>query len=94
MKSKPVKHLMALYEKKDKNLIQRALNDWYRSDEKDYEAFAGKYQLNGELQEQGHRLENMDSWCRKTGISFTPTFFVNGHQLPEVYNVEDLKDLL
>jgi hypothetical protein len=56
----------------------------------------------------------MSAWCEKTGISFTPTFFVSApsllgrdgsktptkvsdmglYQLPEMYNVEDLKYLL
>jgi protein-disulfide isomerase len=33
----------------------------------------------------------MDQWCNKVGIEFTPTFFINEYQLPEIYNLEDLK---
>jgi uncharacterized membrane protein len=92
--SKIVKHFMALYEKGNPELIKNALDDWYNAEKKDYEVFAAKYQLNGELQKQGKKLESMSKWCNDTGISVTPTFFVNGHQLPEVYKVEDLKHLL
>jgi len=52
IKAKPVKHFMALYEKDNKQLIKKALNDWYLAIEKDYEAFSGKYKLNGELEMQ------------------------------------------
>jgi uncharacterized membrane protein len=106
IKSKPVKHLMAIDEKGDKEMTKQALDDWYNSKVKDYPAFAEKYPMNGELLRQGEKLKAMSEWCEKTGISFTPTFFVftppplegdggrQGHQLPDIYGVEDLKYLL
>lgn len=93
-KAKPVKHFMALHEKNNNELIEAALHDWYSADKKDYDTFAAKYLLNGELELQGKKLEAMDKWCKEIGISFTPTFFVNGYQLPEAYSVNDLKHLL
>jgi len=36
------------------------LDDWYLADKKDYETFAGKYPMNGELQTQGNKIEAMD----------------------------------
>jgi protein-disulfide isomerase len=47
-----------------------------------------------ELEAQGKALESMDAWCKEIGIAFTPTFYVNGHQLPELYAVADLKHFL
>lgn len=93
-RSKPVKHLMALYEKNNLVLIREALDDWYGADKKDYTAFAAKYFLDGELQKQGRKLEAMNSWCNKMEISFTPTIFVNEYQLPSIYKIEDLKYLV
>lgn len=93
-RAKPVKHLMALYEKNDEQLIKKALDDWYSADKKDYNEFAKKYLLNGELQMQGSKIEAMDKWCKGMNISFTPTFFVNDYQLPESYKLDDLKHLL
>jgi protein-disulfide isomerase len=92
--SKVVGHLMALYEKNNNEMIKHALDDWYNADKKDYDAFAAKYRLNGELQKQGEKLEMMEKWCEETVIHFTPTIFVNGYQLPEVYKLDDLKHLL
>lgn len=94
IKAMPVKHLMALNEKGEAELIKCALDDWYTSDEKEYAVFAAKYVLNGEIKMQGEKLEAMDAWCKETGILFTPTFFVNGYKLPEIYTVEDLKHLI
>lgn len=93
-RNKPVKHLLAIAEKKDQQLIEQALDDWYLSDVKDYDAFASKYPMNGQLKKQDGKLEAMNSWCDEVKIEFTPTFFINGYQLPDNYTVNDLKYFL
>jgi uncharacterized membrane protein len=92
--SEPVKHLMALYKQNDPKLVQHALHDWYISEKKDYNTFAEKYPLNDSLELQNEKLTDMDTWCKKAGITSTPTFFINGNKLPEIYNIEDLKYFL
>jgi protein-disulfide isomerase len=94
IKAKPVRHLMALYEKNDKQLMQKALDDWYMADKKDYDAFASTHVLNGELENQAEKLKAMKAWCDEVKIEFTPTFFVNDYQLPKQYNIEELKYFL
>jgi len=89
-RNKPVIHLLAIDEKNDAALIDRALDDWYLADKKDYDVFAAKYPMNGELKQQEKRVKAMKDWCDKAKIEFTPTFFVNGYQLPENYNVDEL----
>ncbi|MES2730208.1 MAG: thioredoxin domain-containing protein [Bacteroidota bacterium] len=89
--TKPVKHLLAIHGKHDENMTKKALDDWYLSPTKDYDAFAALYPMNGELQKQGAKLEAMQQWCEAMQIAFTPTFFVNGHQLPEPYSIQDVK---
>lgn len=93
-RAQPVKHLMAIAESKDSNLIKEALDDWYLPEKKDYQVFSAKYPINGELEMQGDKLEAMVRWCKESGIEFTPTFFVNGYQLPSVYEVIDLNYFL
>lgn len=94
IKALPVKHLLAIAEKKDTELLKRALDDWYLSPERNYEVFAAKYPMNGELTNQDIKVDAMQNWCSKMGISFTPTFFVNNYQLPPIYSVNDLKYFL
>lgn len=93
-RSLPVKHLLAITENNNEQLTRKALDDWYLADKKDYETFAGKYPLNGELQKQSVKMAAMRDWCRKAGIEFTPTFFLNGRQLPALYSLSDLNFFL
>lgn len=101
IRTPPVKHLLAIAEKYDEDVIKRALDDWYSAEMKDYEIFAAKYPLNEELQQQISKIETMKIWSDEIKIDFTPTFFVSiqnskgqqsqYYQLPEIYNVADLK---
>ena len=77
-----------------KELVRKAMDDWYNADKKDYEAFAAQYPMNGELQLQNKKIEYMSEWCKEIDIQFTPTFFINGYQLPDIYNIGDIKYLL
>lgn len=92
---KPVSHLLAINEQGNTGgNIKLALDDWYLADKKDYEVFATKYPMNGELAKQGYKMEAMDKWSKEMEIQFTPTLFINGHQLPDAYNIEDLQYFL
>ncbi|MGN8071608.1 vitamin K epoxide reductase family protein [Mucilaginibacter sp. 22184] len=100
MKTPPVKHLLAIAEKNEEPIVKQALDDWYLAEKKDYETFAAKYPMNGELKQQNAKIEAMKNWCDTTGIEFTPTFFVSMpnennetiyYQLPSIYSVIDLK---
>ncbi|MGF7078474.1 vitamin K epoxide reductase family protein [Mucilaginibacter sp. UYCu711] len=93
-RSKPVKHLLAIDQKQQDGLTEQALGDWYLAEKKDYDVFAKKYPMNGELKKQDEKVEAMRDWCAKTDIQFTPTFFVDGYQLPSNYSVNDLKYFL
>ncbi|MEI6263804.1 MAG: vitamin K epoxide reductase family protein [Sphingobacteriia bacterium] len=88
--SKPVKHLLAIAAKGDEILMENALDDWYLAKEKDYEQFANKYPLNGELQKQTKKIDLMKSWCDKVKIQYTPTIFIDGYELPKNYQLKDV----
>lgn len=102
----PVKHLLAIDAKGDKALTAKALDDWYMAEKKDYELFAAKYPMNGELKQQNEKVKAMSDWCNKTYIEFTPTFFISlpsplgegqgvrFYQLPDIYSVDDVNYFL
>lgn len=92
--AKPVTHFLAIDSSNDKNLTQKVLDEWYLAEQKNYEVFANKYPLNGELQKQQEKLEKMSVWCKDQKITHTPTIFVNGYELPKEYNVADLTEIL
>jgi len=93
-RNKPVKHLLAIAAQRNEAQTKQALDDWYLADKKDYDVFAAKYPMNGELIQQDDKVKAMSDWCNKMDIAFTPTLFVNGYQLPEIYSVADLKYFL
>ncbi|HEY5464818.1 MAG TPA: hypothetical protein VIJ95_16265 [Hanamia sp.] len=53
------KHLLAINKKNDPLQTEQALDDWYLAPRKDYDAFATKYPLNGEVKQQGAEIEKM-----------------------------------
>ena len=87
------RHLLAIY-KKNIGKTGLALNEWYLAEKKDYEEFAKKYPMNGELKQQEGEIEKMKEWCKEAEISFTPTIFINGRRLPHKYKIDELKYIL
>lgn len=85
---------MALASKGDEKITKLALDDWYLSAVKNYSLFADKYPLNGELEKQGPKLEAMFSWCKEMNVIGTPTFFFNGHLLPNAFGIDELNYFL
>jgi len=90
----PVKHLLAIQDQREEKLMLEALDDWYLAKNKNYEAFAGKYPMNGELKEQDDKINTMENWCKETNITFTPTIFIDGYQMPDIYGIEDINYFL
>ena len=91
---KPVRHLLAIAEQNNVEKIRQALDDWYLPKNKDYTQFAKKYPINGELIKQDHKIEKMAKWCKAMDVFATPTFFIDGYELPDAYSIEDLQYFL
>jgi thiol-disulfide isomerase/thioredoxin len=89
-----VKHLMAISSKGDQDYTRGALDDWYLPEQKDYDVFAARYPMNGELAKQESMIKAMENWAEREQITHTPTIFINGYELPSSYEVEDLKYVL
>ncbi|HLR38041.1 MAG TPA: vitamin K epoxide reductase family protein [Chitinophagaceae bacterium] len=90
----PTRHFLAIDEKENKDIVKQALDDWYLAKRKNYEKFASKYPMNETLKKQGKKIQKMRKWCDDVEISFTPTIFIDGYQLPDLYSVHDLKHFL
>jgi uncharacterized membrane protein len=88
------RHLLAIAQKGNHATTQQAMDDWYQSKTKDYQNLTEKYPLNGEVEKQKEKLDNMGTWCKEAGIAYTPTIFINGRKLPETYSIEELKNIL
>lgn len=92
---KPARHLLALAEQGNSQKLHQALDDWYLPKSKEYDQFAARYPLEQvELRRHDPHIVAMRKWCNQEGIVATPTVFLNGHQLPSSYHLEDLNYLL
>ncbi len=92
---KTVSHILAMSKKvKTKPEMQQVLDDWYLPEKKEYEAFAAKYPLNGEIRKEAANVSAMTKWCLENNISYTPTIFFNGYELPKEFDLEDIQYFL
>lgn len=94
LRSKPVAHFLAIEEHLGKTKTLESLDSWYNAKTKDYAEFSKNYPMNGELTAQKTKIEKMNQWCENEKITHTPTIFINGHELPKEYSVNDLKEVL
>ncbi len=88
------RHFLAMQEAGDEHQLQNAMHEWYASETKDYKKFAAKYPVTTDTLLQEKKITEMGLWCRKAGISLTPSFFINGKALPADYKIEDIKYIL
>jgi protein-disulfide isomerase len=88
-------HLMAIAQNANsQQQVQQALDDWYLPEQKNYDAFAAKYPLNGAVAAEAPAITAMQQWSKANDIRYTPTIFYNGHELPPEYDLEDLSYFL
>ncbi len=92
-RGKIVKHFLSLYRAND-NSIHQILCDWYLAQIRNYQTFAEKYPISADLNQEHNSIEMMSEWCKKAGITHTPTIFLNGYLMPEAYTLDDLELLL
>ena len=83
-----LRHLLALPE-----TATEALTDWYKQLTKDYATWATRWPADPETVAMNMVQQHCD-WCQQAKISATPTVFVDGYKLPELYRLEDLKWVL
>ncbi|WP_223583895.1 vitamin K epoxide reductase family protein [Sphingobacterium sp. GVS05A] len=94
IKTPPVQHLLAIQERDGMEVVKKALDYWYRAETKDYTVFANEYPIKEELTQQGEKIEAMKNWCNQMKIRATPTFFIDGYELPDSYQIGELKHIL
>lgn len=90
-----VKQFLTINKEKDSHETIKVLNQWYLSKDKDYHKFMQLVPaVNHLTAENDTNIKEMTAWCEANGITHTPTFFFNGHKLPEEYDLRDLSYFL
>ncbi|PWK80343.1 hypothetical protein LX99_00808 [Mucilaginibacter oryzae] len=87
------RHLMMLNNITDKQVVENALNAWYLQDNKNYKEWAKSYPtiFNDNASEQ---ISKQYEWCQMAEIKATSTILVDGHRLPDNYQLQDIRYLL
>ena len=79
--------------KTELNYTEKILHDWFHV--MDLDKFIDSYKIKGEIDSETIRIENLHfEWIDFAQINVTPTFFINGYELPKSYNIEDLYGLV
>ncbi|WP_346766831.1 thioredoxin domain-containing protein [Pseudoflavitalea sp. G-6-1-2] len=89
-----VRHFMAIANEYTPEQTKLALRSWYTDDKKEYEKFAATWPVREDLNKPSTSIEAMYSWCRKNNTNYTPSYYLNGHQLPAAYSIADLQYFL
>lgn len=87
-RTKVARHLHQL-DKEDTASVKRAMHDWYEHKYKSFESWVEAYPV----RDHGNFpcLEKQKAWCDSARIEGTPTIFLNGYQLPGLWQLEDIK---
>jgi uncharacterized membrane protein len=76
---------------KNNNELQLMLRDWFEW--MDYEKWGRKWKKNNDIDVTNALLKH-ETWNNETGITHTPTFFVNGRKLPGRYNITNMVKMI
>lgn len=78
------------HQSEESSKTEKLLENWYKV--MDLEKFIKENLLEGDEKNNESRIieEQHYKWQEMVGISSTPTFFINGHELPNNYNIEDM----
>ncbi|MGI4762059.1 MAG: vitamin K epoxide reductase family protein [Janthinobacterium lividum] len=73
------------------DVVPQALHEWYQAP--DYPAWSRRYALQSTPATQA-LLARQQQWCAAQHIELTPTIILNGHQLPDAYELYMLRYLI
>ncbi|WP_158994690.1 vitamin K epoxide reductase family protein [Mucilaginibacter sp. L196] len=83
-----IQHFLSLNRENDTIQMKEILDEWYSNKDLKFEPFK-----NAHPAAEHHVIEEfakMVTWCKSAGIDHTPTFYFNGHLLPDTYTIDDL----
>lgn len=87
-------HFISLYLQGGAPLVASALHSWYQPGQSlSFEKWAEMYPVAISTEAEQAVIRQRE-WCQANNIKATPTILINGHLLPEYYQLADLKYLL
>lgn len=90
-KIKAAEYIFQLTRGKKPDYKLKVLHDWYEI--MDLDKFSKSYVLKTRY-DVSRQLEDHRNWSNESQIRFTPTVFLNGHEIPAYYSVQDLEQII
>ncbi len=88
-------HMIQLFRQKSSKEALEAYHCWYDDDKKDINTWLNSFSIDGNpIEENVILLNKYASITKYLEIKSTPTIAINGRQLPEVYSIDDLIELV
>jgi uncharacterized membrane protein len=79
-----IRHIFSLNE----NIRHEAIDTWFAQEDRKFDIWKLVYPVT--IDENASKIvKSHFHWCRKSNIRHTPSIFINGHLLPDVYKIED-----
>lgn len=85
------KFLIAAYLNKADNDIAKIYDEWYSSTKNISNNYIKKFNFNLESREIEEEFEKHQAWIAKANLHATPIILFNGYEIPNIYQIEDLK---
>lgn len=85
--------LYTIYRAGDEAVTRTAVNDWFKWGTQDTSEWKKRYAkpINPDAEDY---IARQRQWINHVKIQFTPTLFINGTRLPELYQLEDVQYML
>lgn len=71
-----------------------ALHQWYKNEERNIEKWQKQLNATIENKKAESIISQHELWCEIAKIEATPTLFLDGYKIPELYRIVDLKGVL
>lgn len=84
------RYLIACYFDSQQDEALRKFDLWYTKDKFDHERVVKENEIRIHTERVEKEMEKHKKWRERTSLTETPTVLVNGHKLPEGYELEDL----
>ena len=83
-----IQHLLSLNKENDITEMKEILDEWYSTKDIKFQYFKNAHPAaEHDITEE---FDRMVTWCKSADIAHTPTFYFNGHLLPDTYTIDDL----
>jgi len=89
-----IKYLIAAYHQYGQGTAEEIYSMWYSADTVNFDRTFARYPVKMDDPVLDAILASHSEWCRRAGITATPTVYLNGSKLPGEYELEDLKHFI